>query len=78
MDVNNQLQAPAIFSEMKALQGAGGAPELIWTLRTIEKFLTFAVNGNTNARLSSPQSGHCTYWATPLRKDKVISVHTMK
>jgi hypothetical protein len=36
------------------------------------------VNGNMNARLSSPQSGHYTYWATPLRKDKVISVHVTK
>jgi hypothetical protein len=61
MDVNSQLQAPAIFSEMKELKSAGRAPELVRTLRKIEKFLTFAVNGNMNARLSSPQSGHYTY-----------------
>lgn len=30
------------------------------------------------AWLSSPQSGHYTYWANPFRKNKVISVHAMK
>jgi len=60
MDVDSQLQAPAIFSEMKELQVLGvyqSWSELYGKL----KFLTFAVNRNMIARLSSPQSLHYTY-----------------